>query len=75
MGSIVGVGRGPGFRRGGVEASGAKHREENEIEFSRIAFSDGVFALASPDLAPHCWLALFVVPMAGRIARSVFRFR
>jgi uncharacterized membrane protein len=29
-----------------VAGSGAKHREENEVEFSRIvAFSDGVFAI------------------------------
>ena len=26
-------------------------------------------AFANPDLAPYCWLALFIVPMAGRIAR------
>jgi uncharacterized membrane protein len=24
-------------------------------------------AFANPDLAPYCWLALFIVPMAGRI--------
>lgn len=27
-------------------------------------------AFASPDLAPYCWLVLFIVPMAGRIARG-----
>ncbi len=26
-------------------------------------------ALANPDLAPYCWLALFIVPMAGRVVR------
>jgi len=25
-------------------------------------------AFANPDLAPYCWLALFIVPMAGRVA-------
>ena len=27
-------------------------------------------AFANPDIAPYCWLALFIVPMAGRIARG-----
>jgi uncharacterized membrane protein len=47
------VKRGGGFRRGRIEdgvvarVREAKHRDENEIEFSRIvAFSDGVFAIA-----------------------------
>lgn len=26
-------------------------------------------ALVNPDVAPYCWLVLFSVPMAGRIAR------
>jgi uncharacterized membrane protein len=53
VGTIVGAELGAGFRRGWIEDGGvprareAKHREENEIEFSRIvAFSDGVFAIA-----------------------------
>jgi hypothetical protein len=25
-------------------------------------------ALVDPDLAPYCWLVLFIVPMAGRLA-------
>ena len=27
-------------------------------------------ALVNPDLAPYCWLILFLVPVAGRIGRS-----
>ena len=53
MGHHCRSGAGAGFRRGWIEDGGvprareAKHREENEIEFSRIvAFSDGVFAIA-----------------------------
>jgi uncharacterized membrane protein len=27
-------------------------------------------AFANPDVAPYCWLALFIVPMTGRIVRT-----
>ncbi len=59
-------------QRAGLTRTASEQAREGRYHALWIAlvFAASIpIAFANPDLAPYCWLALFIVPMAGRIAR------
>jgi len=52
-----------------TESAEAREGRRNALLIALVFAVSIPVALVNPDLAPYCWLVLFLVPMAGRFAR------
>jgi uncharacterized membrane protein len=52
-----------------TEAEEAREGRRHALWIALVFAASIPVAFANPDLAPYCWLVLFIVPMAGRLAR------
>ena len=51
-----------------TESAEAREGRRHALLIALVFAASIPVALVNPDLAPYCWLALFVVPVAGRLA-------
>jgi uncharacterized membrane protein len=53
-----------------TESAEAREGRRHALWIALVFAASIPIAFANPDLAPYCWLALFVVPTAGRVVRK-----